>query len=250
MRAASAGDLVGRVALVVGGTGRIGRAACADLATRGATVAVGYRRNAGAARTIADEVGGSAVRIIVDQDASVDDAFGAIESAHGPVGVLVDTAHADMPPVPVADLDRQTLAAHLDAVQGFAALVRRAVPGMRAERWGRIIYVSGALMSRPAPGFAGYGAAKAAATTLTRYVAVEEGRAGITANIVAPGRVHDEAEQLDDTRRELAARLLERAALGVFPTVDEVAATIGLLAASAHLTGQTIWVTGGEPIIA
>lgn len=250
MRAASAGDLAGRIALVVGGTGRIGRAACADLAARGATVAVGYRRSADAAHALAAELDGIAVPIDVDEDASIDEAFRAIESARGTVGVLVDTARAEAEPAVVADLDRAALGVHLAAVQGFAALVRRAVPGMRAQRWGRIVYVSGALMSRPAPGFGAYGASKAAAAALTRYVALEEGRAGITANIVAPGRVHDETEQLDDARRELAARLLERAALGVFPTADEVAATIGLLAASPHLTAQTIWVTGGEPIIA
>ena len=150
----------------------------------------------------------------------------------------------------VAESDRAHLSGQLAAVGDYAALCRRAVPAMRAQRWGRIVYVAGALISRPHPGLGAYGAAKAAAAVLTRYLALEEGREGITANIVAPGRVYDPADELDELHRDLSAQLLERTALGRFPTASEVAGAIGLLITSPQLTGQTLWVTGGEPIIA
>lgn len=250
MTTATTLPLENRVALVVGGAGRLGRAICSDLAARGAVVAVGYRGSAGAARTLAAEIGGIAVRIDVDEDESIDAAFAEIEAERGTVAVVVDTAHVESHPRAIADLDREFLAAHLGAVQGFAAVARRALPGMRAEHWGRFVYLSGALMSRPYAGFGAYGAAKAAATTLTRYIAAEEGRAGVTANIVAPGRVFDPTDELDETRRELSDMLLSRTALGEFPTATQIAATVGDLATSSHLTGQTVWITGGEPIIA
>lgn len=243
-------SLTGRVALVVGGSGRIGRAVSGDLAARGARVAVGYRRSAESAGQIAGALGGVAVEIDTGDDAIIDAAFARVESELGAVEILVDAAHAESAPRPVAELDRAYLDSHLRAVPGFAALVRRAIPGMRGAAWGRVVYISGALMSRPHPGFAAYGAAKAAATTLTRYLALEEGRAGITANIVAPGRVFDPADELDDDRRALSDLLRERTALGGFPTTAEVAEAVGLLVSTPQLTGQTVWVTGGEPIIA
>ncbi|GAA1701346.1 beta-ketoacyl-ACP reductase [Microbacterium sediminicola] len=250
MSSAQTAPLEGRVALVVGGAGRLGREICRILADRGAIVAVGYRGSEDAARALAAEIDGLAVRIDVNDDDAIDRAFARVEAERGSVTVVVDTAHVESHPRAVADLDREFLGEHLAAVQGFAAVARRALPGMRDAGWGRFVYVSGALMSRPYAGFSAYGAAKAAATTLTRYLAAEEGRAGVTANIVAPGRVFDPADELDETRRELSDMLLARTALGEFPTAAQIAATVADLTTSSHLTGQTVWITGGEPIIA
>lgn len=244
--------LEGRTALVVGGAGALGRAVCADLARRGAAVAVGYRSNESRARAFAAELGGEAMAVAldIDSDASIDEGYAAVEERLGTVGVLVNTAHPEMAPRALADLERAEFTRQATAAAGHVAVCRRALPGMREARFGRIVYVSGALMSRPAAGFAAYGAAKAAATTVTRYLALEEGRAGITANIVAPGRIVDPNDELDAEREELSRALLERTALGAFPTLAEVARTIGWLSTSSELTGQTVWVTGGEPILA
>jgi NAD(P)-dependent dehydrogenase (short-subunit alcohol dehydrogenase family) len=165
--------------------------------------------------------------------------------------VLVNASHASMPPTRFVDLTDDQLSSQLDSVRGHAFLCRRALPGMRERGWGRIVYVSGALMSRPAPGFSAYGAAKSAATTLTRYIALENGDAGITANIVAPGRVIDPEDDtpLTPPMQALAERLLERMALD-FPDADDVAGVVETLVGprSGPITGQTLWVTGGEPI--
>ena len=114
-------------------------------------------------------------------------------------------------PRPVAYIDAPLLREQLGAVELHAALCARAIPAMRAAGWGRIVYVSGALMARPARGFGAYGAAKAAATVLTRYVALEEGESGITANIVAPGRVVDPSDDEPTGERAELARLSARA---------------------------------------
>jgi len=245
--------LAGRVALVAGGSGPVGKAVAGMLAAAGASVAVHYRSSAVAAEAIVAGLGTPAMTVSADfaVAAEVDAAFDAIEAEFGPVDVLVNASHASLPPTAFADLTDDQLTSQLDSVRGHAYLCRRALPGMRAAGWGRIVYVSGALMSRPAPGFAAYGAAKAAATTLTKYIALENGDAGITANVVAPGRVIDPDDDtpLTPTMAALAARLRERMALD-FPDAGEVAGVIGLLVGpgSAPLTGQTLWVTGGEPI--
>ncbi|SDY56445.1 SDR family oxidoreductase [Herbiconiux ginsengi] len=251
---AGGGALAGRVAFVAGATGTIGRAVAAELAALGATVVVHCRGDRSGAEALAGALPGEhpVVQADLGDAGALEGAFAEVESLVGPVTVLVNTVHAGQGPVRVADATPGIIDAEFAGVKLHAALVARVVPGMRDEGWGRVVYLSGALMSRPHPGFGIYGAAKAAATTLTRYLALEEGRNGITANVVAPGRVVDPAEQveLDATRQELSDRLLERTALGVFPSPLEVAQVVSMLVGpgSGSITGQTMWVTGGEPI--
>jgi NAD(P)-dependent dehydrogenase (short-subunit alcohol dehydrogenase family) len=167
--------------------------------------------------------------------------------------VLVNAAHpAGGQAAPVGDLDPAELERQLGGVRAHHLLCRAALPAMRAAGFGRIVLISGALMARPAAGMGAYGAAKAAATALTRFLALEEGRHGITANIVAPGRVAEagEPEPEDPALRALSARLRERMALSRFPSADDVAGTVVALTLPSFspVTGQVVWVTGGEPI--
>lgn len=249
------GELAGRVAFVAGGSGSLGRAVVERLSILGASVAVHHRRSPARAEAVAAALGGPALAVAADctEPAEVDRAFAEVEAALGPVDILVNCAHPpdDSHPV-VAEAPFELLERQLDGVRGHLALVQRAVPGMRAAGFGRIVYVSGALMARPSKGFGLFGAAKAAATTLTRYLALEEGGHGITANIIAPGRIldRDDDSVLDESFEQLADVLRGRLALPDWPDTHEVAAVAALLVgeASGHLTGQTLWVTGGEPI--
>lgn len=242
-----------RVALVAGATGPIGRATARQLAARGWNVALHYNSSRARAEALAEAIGARAR--VFGADLTAPDAAAALVSEvsrWGSLAALVNTVHpVESTPAPVADLGAGVLASQLAAVELHASLCAAVVPGMRANGGGTIVYVAGALMTRPAPGFGAFGAAKAAAATLTRYLALEEGRNGIRANIVAPGRVApDEPEELDDEWRALELELLARTALGGFPTSDDVARSIATLVGDdgAMLTGQTIWVTGGEPI--
>jgi NAD(P)-dependent dehydrogenase (short-subunit alcohol dehydrogenase family) len=246
--------LSGRVAFVAGATGTLGRAIAAELAALGATVVLHFRSDRAAAVALAASLPGEhpVVQADLDDPAALEAAVAEAEALAGPVLVLVNTAHAGHGIVPVAELTPAQLDAQFASVKLHAALIARVVPGMRAAGWGRVVYISGALMARPHPGFGMYGAAKSAAAALTRYLAIEEGRNGITANVVAPGRVVDPAveTELDPERQALSDRLLERTALGAFPSPLDVAQVVSMLVGpgSGALTGQTMWVTGGEPI--
>lgn len=243
----------GRVAFVAGATGPLGRAVVTALAAGGTRVGVHCHRDEAGAEELCAAVPGELLPVAADltDEAALEAAARSVEEAFGPVGILVNAAHPRRDDHrAVADTAAGDLLSQFAGAAGHAALLRRFVPGMRAAGSGRIVYVSGALMTRPAPGHGAYGAAKAAASVLTRYTALEEGRYGITANVVAPGRVvdPDAEEELGPDRAALSATLLERMALPAFPTPQEVAdAVLGLLAAP-YVTGQTLWVTGGEPI--
>jgi NAD(P)-dependent dehydrogenase (short-subunit alcohol dehydrogenase family) len=241
------------VALVAGGTGPIGRAVAGGLAAHGFRVAVHFRSRPSAAEEILAGLPGSHLAVGADlcDPAALDAAVTRVETGLGPITVLVNAAHPSLrTPAVVAETTAPDLAAQLAGVQAHAALCSRVVPGMRKGGWGRIVYVAGALMARPAPGLGAYGAAKSAATVLTRYLALEEGRYGITANVVAPGRVvdPDADEELTPEQAALSAVLLQRMALPAFPGPAEVADAVLTLVRSGALTGQIIWVTGGEPI--
>lgn len=242
-------ELAGRVAFVTGASGVIGRAICRSLAAAGARLVVQYRSNL----PTLDGDGHSVVQADFAAPGWQANVAGAL-AAVGGADILVNAAHPATGGATVGELDPALLQSHLAAVVLHAELTALVLPGMRAKRWGRVVYVAGALMARLYPGMGAYGAAKAAGAVLTRCTALEEGRHGITANIVAPGRVVDpdkEEGPLDPKWQALADRLLERAALGAFPSPDDVAqAVLSLvLPSAAGITGQTLWVTGGEPII-
>ena len=248
------GALTGRVALVAGATGPVGRAIAFALAGAGASVAVHYRSSPEVAAALAAELPTPSLAVGADftDSAQVDAAYSQIEAQLGPVDILVNSSHISMAPTPFLETSEALLASQLDSVKGHAFLCQRAIPNMREGGWGRIVYLAGALMSRPHHGFAAYAAAKSGATAMTKYIALEEGKYGITANIIAPGRVLNPAdtEPLEPQWQALADKLLEGMALGVFPDTNDVAAIVSLLVGpgSGHLTAQTLWVTGGEPI--
>ncbi|MEU8201011.1 SDR family oxidoreductase [Streptosporangium sp. NPDC049046] len=249
----TAGPLAGRVALVAGGTGAIGRHVATGLAAAGAAVAVHCHRSAGQAAEIVRECGGGlAVCAALPGPRSADRLVSTVEAELGPVTILVNAAEpaGAAGVAAVADIEPGTLERHLDGVRAHHELCRRVLPGMRAAGFGRIVFVSGALMARPMPGMGAYAAAKAAASVLTRYVAAEEGRYGITANVVAPGRVAepDAGEPDDPALRELSEALRRRMALPRFPAPREVARTVVALVSPEfdQVTGQTVWMTGGE----
>ncbi|MGW0038869.1 SDR family NAD(P)-dependent oxidoreductase [Gordonia sp. NPDC003376] len=233
------------IALVAGATGPLGRRMVDHLSELGLRVAALSRSG--------DHPPGAQWSTACDitDAAAVDTALTDLEARLGAVDVLVNAAHPRAPgATAVADLGADELAAQLAAVAGHLTLCRRVLPSMRAAGSGRIVYLAGALMARPIAGHAAYGTAKAAATTLTRYLAVEEGRYGITANIVAPGRVVDPDDPVDTDPGWVAAAeaLTARMSLPDFPTSADVAITVGTLVTNPAVTGQTIWVTGGEPI--
>jgi 3-oxoacyl-[acyl-carrier protein] reductase len=233
-------------ALITGASRGIGAAVARVLAAEGWPVGVNYRVDReGAAAVVAEigRAGGEAVAVAADvvRREEVERAFASLEDRHGPVLVLVNNA-GTRHDGPFTGMERsawdEVLEVNLDAA--FMTM-RRAIAGMVRERFGRIVNVSSVGGARSLAGQANYAASKAGLEALTRTVAVEVARRGVTVNAVAPGFVVTELSA--DVGSNVHAAVPARRPA----TLAEIAACVRFLTsdAAAYVTGTTLVADGG-----
>jgi NAD(P)-dependent dehydrogenase (short-subunit alcohol dehydrogenase family) len=183
----------GRVTLITGGTGDLGRSVVKVFVEAGADVHVPVYA-AREVERLADHLGDGIRAVRLHPDADLTDAgsvarvFEAVESrGSGPPEILVALAGAfRMAPVEETDPSTWTGLWEANATTAFLC-ARAAFPGMKARGRGRILTVSAfPALELGSPGLAAYGAAKAALLNLTRTLAREGAAHGITANAVLP----------------------------------------------------------------
>lgn len=240
-----------RVALVTGGSRGIGRACCLELAARGMAVTVHYRTQAEAAHAVADEIIDSGGRAAIFQgDLSSPDVPGQLVQAvierFGRVDVLVNNA-GDMASSTVMALTDslldETLALHLGAAFRCS---RACLPGMVERGWGRIINMTSQAAYTGSANNAHYAAAKAGLAGLTYSLTKEVAAAGVTVNMVAPGRIL--TDMIIGHLEKRQEEWLKQTPIRRFGRPEEVAAVVGFLAsdAASYVTGATIHVNGGQ----
>jgi 3-oxoacyl-[acyl-carrier protein] reductase len=243
-------SLRNRVALITGGSRGIGRGIALRLAQDGARIALAYRINKGAAQQALRQLqaaGADCVAVETDiSDAgraeqlvkTVVDRFGRLDVVVNNVG---DFRWGTLAESSVEDWER-VFTSNLMTV---FYVCRVALPPMRKNRWGRIVNL-GAVGAERAFGQAkisAYAAAKAAVVALSRSLALEEAKNGITVNVVNPSSIDEKDLTLEEARRIKDARF----PIGRPPTVDDVAAAVAFFASeeAEYVTGQVINVSGG-----
>ena len=239
-----------RTAFVTGGSRGIGRAAAVALAEAGNRVAFCYSSDEDGAKetqSLIEATGADALALRVDvgDRAAVASAFDEIESAWGPVELLVNNAGitndglvARMSDEAWDDVIRVNLTAAF-------ATIRRAAAKMMKARFGRIVNVSSVGASSGGPGQANYAAAKAGLVGLSRSIAKELAPRGITCNVVAPGPIV--TSMTEGMPEDWQGRVNDLVPLGRFGTPDEVGAVIAFLCSDAagYVTGALVPVDGG-----
>jgi 3-oxoacyl-[acyl-carrier protein] reductase len=241
------GGANGGCALVTGASRGIGAATATMLASDGWPVGLLCRSSRAEAEAVAKSIvagGGRATVLVGDvADPETPDAvFEAIEGELGPVRVLVNNAGITADGLAPRMADERWATVIQTNLSGAFRMTRRALGPMMRSRWGRIVCVGSIVGRRANPGQANYAAAKAGLEAMTRTVAAEVGRRGITVNTVSPGLI-DTNLTADGVSAELAHAIPVRRA----GTPEEVAACIRFLASeqASYVNGSTITVDGG-----
>ncbi len=237
-------DLRGKVALVTGASRGIGRAIALALAQAGADVAVNFRARELDANSLVGRIGelhrrAVSIRADVSREDEVERLVRETEESLGPIGILVNNAGIAQPveigTVRASDWD-YTMGQNLRS----AFLVSQAaLPGMRARRWGRLLFLGS--VAAQVGGVIGpdYAASKAGLAGLMHYYAFHLAKEGITANLLAPALVET------DMVTGNPALSIDRIPVGRFGAVEEAAMMAVSMVANGYLTGQSVHLNGG-----
>jgi len=237
-------SLENQVALVTGGSRGIGRAVALALARAGADVAVNYRSAAKQADEVVSQIhalGRRAVAIQADvsKSSEVNRLAVEVESGLGTVTIVVNNAGIARPQA-LADVTEADWDDILDVNLKSAFLVtQRFLAGMRARRFGRIVFMSS--VAAQVGGIVGphYAASKAGMIGLMHSYAALLAKEGITANAIAPALVRTDMVDANPNAKP------DKIPMGFFGDVEDVAQAVVMIARNSYMTGQTINLNGG-----
>ena len=247
-------SLAGRAALVTGSSTGLGKATAKCLGLLGAKVAVNYANSRGRADDALGELHAAGItaelfRADVTSESEVDAMFSAIEKSLGPVDIVVVNATPAQPLKPIEEYEWDFYQQMLDFfVKSPYLLARRALPGMKERRRGRLINITSEVFHLGVSPFSAYVAAKGGQTGWSRSMAHELAPHGITVNMIAPGWIPVERHK-DDPQAEKDA-YLSTIPMGHWGRPEDVGWAAAYLASdeASFVTGQTIAVNGGKTV--
>jgi 3-oxoacyl-[acyl-carrier protein] reductase len=244
-------SLDSQAAIVTGAANGVGRGVARVLAGEGASVVVADVDATGADAAVSalrdDGLDALAVPVDVTDRASTERMAAATLDAHGRIDILVANAGI-YPMVRIADMDDAAWDRVMGInVKGALHAIQACLPAMLDRGYGRIVLMSS--VTGPItgyPGFAHYGASKAAMLGMMRSIALEVARRGVTVNAVMPGNV--QTEGLDELGEEHKRKMLAAIPMGAFADPTDIGWAVRFLASpeARYVTGQTLVVDGGQ----
>ena len=240
-----------RLAALITGSGRnIGRACAKELAQAGFNIVLNGSSDKGACERVADEVrtiGTDAIIAMADigNQSAVNEMVETALQAFGRIDALINNA-AIRPASAFLDMSDDDLARVMN-VNCYAAvwLSRAFLPGMVDNGWGRIINFSGMNSLQGYAGRSHVSISKHASWGLTKSLSRDFGPMGVTVNMISPGTIPDEDEDIAQSIRFQA--LLEKNPVGRLGTTEDIAAMVGYLCSEkgSFINGQLLQVNGG-----
>lgn len=248
-------SITGKVAMVTGGSGGLGRFHSLALAKAGCKVAVTGSRHLEKAEAVVKEIeamGGKAVAVQMDVSKldEVQRGVAEVKEKLGPIDILVNNAaFGIVRGITIVNMDvkewEKDLAVNLT---GAFNCIKCCMPSMLERNWGRIVNISSIAGTMGGFGQCSYATTKAGLIGLTKTVALEGARKGITCNAIVLG-VFD-AGSFYEVPPEFRERIVKRLAMRRMGKPEELSNVVVFLASeeSSYLTGEAIEVSGGASL--
>ncbi len=248
--------IAGKTALVLGAGGGLGGAIAKSLSREGVKVAAADIDIKTLEAIETHLPGGMALRWDLADIASINNHIKSIESKLGSVEILINNTGGP-PPSSASGQDPATWRMQFEAmVLSIIAITDRVLPGMRTEKWGRIITSTSSGVIAPIPNLGISNALRSALVGWSKTLSREVAKDGITANIVLPGRIAtDRIAFLDQARanrenKAVEAVIAESTAtipIGRYGKPEEYGDIVAFIASvpAAYLTGSVIRIDGG-----
>jgi len=248
-------SIEGKVALVTGGSGGLGREHSLALAKAGRNIAVSGHSHLEKAEAVVEEIRAlgrkaMAVKMDVSNLEEVQEGIKKVENELGPVDILVNNAaFGIVRAVTIVQMDKKDWDRDLSVnLTGAFNTVKCCMPGMLERKWGRIVNISSIAGTRGGMGQCSYAATKAGLIGFTKTVALEGARSGITCNAVVLG-VFD-GGSFYEVAEPFRERIAKTTALRRAGDPKELSNVVVFLASeeSSYLTGEAVEVSGGASL--
>ncbi len=234
------------LALVTGGTRGIGAAIARELKDAGLRVIANFATDGETAERFTADTGIEAIAWDVADGEACERKTKTIIDKHGPIQVLVNNAGVTRD----ASIKKMNPAMWKKVIEvnlgGCFNMARSVLPSMRETGWGRIVNIGSINGQQGQFGQANYSAAKAGLSGLTKALAREVARDGVTVNLIAPG--YTETDMVAAVPQEILEDIKAMIPTGRFSAPDEIAWAVRFLTdhRSGQMTGSTLTVNGGH----